>query len=100
MKRWPYILGDQELKPDSGLKPVFDRLSKDTDKLMKNKERESTMQFTYRDDVIVKKDKYIEYDFLETLRSDAPGDRDERMRQFSPSSNRKRDETLLQQSSV
>jgi hypothetical protein len=50
------------------------------------------MQFTYRDDVVVKKDVYFKYDFLETLRSDAPGDRDERLRQFSPANRRKQEE--------
>jgi len=63
---------------------VFDRLAKDSDKRQKAKEREANIQFTYRDNEIVRKDVYIEYDFLESLRSDAPGDREERLKQFSP----------------
>jgi hypothetical protein len=59
---------------------VFERLVKDTDKRLKNKERESTLQYTYRDDVIIKKDVYFELDFVETLRSDAPMEREERLR--------------------
>lgn len=70
VNRWPYILGDSTIKPSAAPKPVFDRLSKDGEKRQKAKERESNMQFTYRDNEIVKKDVYIEYDFLSTLRSD------------------------------
>lgn len=63
---------------------MFDRLAKDADKRIKAKERESNIAYTYRDNEIVKKDVFFEYDFLQTLRSDVPGDREERLKQFSP----------------
>jgi hypothetical protein len=84
VNRWPYILPDTTVKPNEEAKPVFDRLVKDTDKRMKAKERESNLQYTYRDKEIVKKDVYFEYDYWETLRSDRTGDREQRIKQFSP----------------
>ena len=63
---------------------MVDRLTKDGEKRQKNKERDLQNKFEYKDNVIVKKDVYYEYDYQVTLRSDRPGDRDERLRQFSP----------------
>lgn len=91
MNRWPYT-EEPNFDANEEPQPVFDRLVKDTDKRLKNNERESTMQFTYRENVVVKKDIYIEYDFKKTLHTDAPGDKQERLRQFSPSMRRKEEE--------
>jgi hypothetical protein len=77
---------------------VFDRLSRDVEKRLKTKDRESNMQFTYRDNVVVKKDVFVEYDYFGSLRSDRPGEKDERARQFSPANRRRQEELQVLQS--
>lgn len=63
---------------------VVERLLKDNEKRFLQKERESKILYRYEDDRIVKKDIFYEYDYLGTLRSDLPGDKSDRLRQFSP----------------
>ena len=49
---------------------MFERLVKDSEQRQKVKERESVLEFTYRDNQIVKKDVFVEFDFVDYLRSD------------------------------
>lgn len=92
--RWPYVGGPPDVSKviTSEPKPVFERLSRDVEKRQKAKERESNIEFTYRDNVVVKKDIYVEYDYFGTLRSNKPGEKDERFKQFSPMGRRKQEE--------
>jgi hypothetical protein len=48
----------------------------------------------YRDNQIVKKDVFVEFDFQKTIRSDMPGDKVQRQSMISPASKRK---TIMEQ---
>lgn len=89
--RWPHV-PDEKVKP-SALQPaanlpVVQRLTQDVAKRQRDFEQQQRVDYVFRDNQVVKKDVYIEYDFGLTLRSSLPGDKQARQSLISPAKQR------------
>lgn len=89
--RWPHLPAEPvkatALKPADNV-AVVRRLTQDVAKRQRDFEQQQRIDYVYRDNKVVKKDVYVEYDFGVTLRSSLPGDKTARQSLISPAKQR------------